>query len=54
LNSFPAMLAILSLAAVYIFAALPILWSVPPSYLSGNAAASGTVFISSIGIRAAS
>ncbi len=50
LNSFPAMLAILSLAAVFIFAALPIFWSVPPSYLSGNAAASGIAFISSIGI----
>jgi D-galactonate transporter len=50
LNSFPAMLAILSLAAVLIFAALPIFWSVPPSYLSGNAAASGIAFISSIGI----
>ena len=50
LNSFPAMLAILSLAAVFIFAALPIFWSIPPSYLSGNAAASGIAFISSIGI----
>ena len=50
LNSFPAMLAILSLAAVFIFAALPIFWSVPPSYLSGDAAASGIAFISSIGI----
>ncbi|WP_158940881.1 MFS transporter [Burkholderia sp. S171] len=50
LNSFPAMLAILCVAAVFIFAALPIFWSVPPSYLSGNAAASGIAFISSIGI----
>ena len=29
---------------------MPIFWSVPPSYLSGNAAASGIAFISSIGI----
>jgi D-galactonate transporter len=50
LNSFPAMLAILSVAAVLIFAALPIFWAVPPSYLSGNAAASGIALISSIGI----
>ncbi|MGF6969410.1 D-galactonate transporter [Paraburkholderia sp. WC7.3g] len=50
LNSFPTMLAILSLAAVLIFAALPIFWSVPTSHLSGKAAASGIAFISSIGI----
>ncbi|MGF6756746.1 MFS transporter [Paraburkholderia sp. GAS42] len=50
LNSFPAMLAILSLACVLIFAALPIFWSVPPSYLPGKAAASGIAFISSVGI----
>jgi D-galactonate transporter len=50
LNSFAAMLAILSIAAVLIFAALPIFWAVPPSYLSGNAAASGIALISSIGI----
>jgi D-galactonate transporter len=50
LASFPAMLAILSLACVLIFAALPIFWSVPPSYLPGKAAASGIAFISSIGI----
>jgi sugar phosphate permease len=50
LNSFPAMMAILSAAAVLIFAALPIFWSVPPSYLPGNAAAAGIALISSIGI----
>ncbi|KIG01439.1 major facilitator transporter [Caballeronia concitans] len=50
LDSFPAMLAILSAAAVLIFAALPIFWAVPPSYLSGNAAAGGIALISSIGI----
>ena len=50
LQSFPAMLAILSAAAVLIFAALPIFWALPPSYLSGNAAAAGIALISSIGI----
>ncbi|SAK46345.1 major facilitator transporter [Caballeronia arationis] len=50
LPSFPAMLAILSLACVLIFAALPIFWSVPSSYLTGKTAAAGIAFISSIGI----
>jgi D-galactonate transporter len=50
LNSFPAMMAILSAAAVLIFAALPIFWSVPPTYLPGHAAAAGIALISSIGI----
>ena len=50
LSSFPAMLAILSVAAVLIFAALPIFWTVPSGYLSGNAAAAGIALISSIGI----
>ncbi|WP_025599378.1 MFS transporter [Burkholderia sp. WSM2230] len=50
LSSFPAMLAILSLAAVLIFAALPIFWTVPSNYLSGAAAAGGIALISSIGI----
>ncbi|SAK87405.1 major facilitator transporter [Caballeronia hypogeia] len=50
LSSLPAMLAILSAAAVLIFAALPIFWSVPPTHLSGNSAASGIALISSIGI----
>jgi MFS family permease len=50
LSSFPAMLAILSLAAVLIFAALPIFWTVPSSYLSGTVAAAGIALISSIGI----
>ncbi|CAG4889532.1 MFS transporter [Paraburkholderia saeva] len=50
LGTFPVMLAILSLACVLIFAALPIFWSVPPGYLPGKAAASGIAFISSIGI----
>ncbi|MDR5741103.1 MULTISPECIES: MFS transporter [unclassified Caballeronia] len=50
LSSLPAMLAILSTAAVLIFAALPIFWAVPPSHLSGNEAAAGIALISSIGI----
>jgi sugar phosphate permease len=50
LSSFPAMLAILSLATLLIFSALPIFWTVPSSYLSGAAAAGGIALISSIGI----
>ncbi|NML31002.1 MFS transporter [Paraburkholderia antibiotica] len=50
LSSFAAMLAILSVAAVLIFAALPIFWAVPPSYLPVNTAAAGIALISSIGI----
>jgi hypothetical protein len=48
--SFPLMLAILSLAATLIFAALPIFWAVPASHLPGQSAAAGIAFISSIGI----
>jgi nitrate/nitrite transporter NarK len=44
------MLGILSIAAVLIFAALPIFWTVPSGYLSGKAAAAGIALISSIGI----
>jgi D-galactonate transporter len=50
LASFAAMLAILSGAAVLIFAALPIFWAVPPGYLSGRAAGAGIALVSSIGI----
>ena len=50
LSSFAAMLGILSIAAVLIFAALPIFWTVPSGYLSGKAAAAGIALISSIGI----
>ncbi len=50
LSSFAAMLAILSVACVLIFAALPIFWTVPSGYLSGKAAAAGIALISSIGI----
>ncbi|SAK93046.1 major facilitator transporter [Caballeronia fortuita] len=48
--SLPLMLAILSLAATLIFAALPIFWAVPASHLPGRSAAAGIAFISSIGI----
>ncbi|SAK72959.1 major facilitator transporter [Caballeronia glebae] len=48
--SFALMLAILSLAATLIFAALPIFWAVPASELPGKSAAAGIAFISSIGI----
>jgi len=48
--SFPLMLAILSLAATLIFAALPIFWAVPASHLPGKSAAAGIAVISSIGI----
>jgi D-galactonate transporter len=50
LPSLPAMLAILSVACVLIFAALPIFWSVPPGYLTARTAAPGIALISSIGI----
>lgn len=50
LPHFGAMLAILSVAAVLIFAALPIFWSLPRSYLPGHTAATGLAFISSVGI----
>ncbi len=49
-SSFGVSLAILSVAAVLIFAALPIFWALPPSHLPVHAAASGIAFISSIGI----
>lgn len=49
-SSLAAMLAILSVAAVLIFAALPVFWSLPPSYLPGAGAAAGIAMISSVGI----
>lgn len=48
--SFAAMLALLSVAAVLIFAALPVFWSLPPSHLPAHAAAAGIALISSVGI----
>jgi nitrate/nitrite transporter NarK len=49
-HSFAAMLALLSVATVLIFAALPIFWALPPSHLPVHTAATGIAFISSIGI----
>lgn len=49
-SSLAVSLGILSVAAVLVFAALPIFWSLPPSHLPRAATASGIAFISSIGI----
>jgi len=48
--SFAVMLGLLSVAAVLIFAALPVFWSLPPSHLPAHAAAAGIALISSVGI----
>lgn len=50
LASFPAMLAVLCLATVLVFAALPIFWAMPAAVLSKRATAAGIALISSIGI----
>lgn len=50
LQSFAAMLAILSCATILIFAALPIFWTMPSRCLSADAAAPGIALVSSIGI----
>ncbi|GAC1315835.1 MAG: MFS transporter [Collimonas sp.] len=50
LDSFVAMMAILSIAAALLYAAMPIFWALATSYLSGMAAAGGIALISSIGI----
>ncbi|UIN22016.1 MFS transporter [Herbaspirillum frisingense] len=49
-SSLAVSLALLSLAAVLIFAALPIFWSLPPGLLPAQAIAPGIAFISSVGI----
>lgn len=49
LPSLPLMLAILSVAVVCVYAAMPVFWAIPPAYLSGAAAAGGIAFISSVG-----
>ncbi|MBG7619059.1 MFS transporter [Herbaspirillum sp. AP02] len=49
-SSLAVSLGLLSLAAVLIFAALPIFWSLPPSLLPPQAIAPGIAFISSVGI----
>ncbi|MDE1180146.1 MFS transporter [Paraburkholderia sp.] len=49
-GSFAVVLALLSIAAVLIFAALPIFWTVPSAFLPSSTAAAGIALISSIGI----
>lgn len=49
-NSLAVMLGLLSLAALLIFSAHPVFWSVPASYFSGTGAAGGIALISSIGV----
>jgi len=48
-GSLALMLTILSIAVVLVYAAMPIFWAVPPSYLGSCAAAGGIALISSIG-----
>jgi ACS family phthalate transporter-like MFS transporter len=48
-NSWPAAIACLSLVSISYFAAAAIIWSIPPTYLSGDAAAGGIGVISSAG-----
>ncbi|CAG9266658.1 Putative tartrate transporter [Paraburkholderia unamae] len=43
------MIAILSIAVVCVYAAMPVFWAIPPAHLSGAAAAGGIAFISSVG-----
>jgi sugar phosphate permease len=49
-GSLVAALALLSTATVLLFAALPIFWAIPTSYLSAEARAGGIAVISSVGI----
>ncbi|MGU7780836.1 MFS transporter [Burkholderia sp. PU8-34] len=50
LPSLVAMMALLSLAAMLIFAAHPVFWAMPSTYFSGAGAAGGIALISSIGV----
>ena len=50
LPSIVAMMALLSIAAMLIFAAHPVFWAVPSAYFSGAGAAGGIALISSIGV----
>lgn len=47
--SLAALIALLSVATILTNAALPVFWSIPPSYLSGTGAAGGIALISSLG-----
>ncbi|KGF80245.1 major facilitator transporter [Massilia sp. JS1662] len=49
-GSLVAALALLSTATVLLFAAMPIFWAIPASYLSAEARAGGIAVISSVGI----
>ncbi|NRF88360.1 MFS transporter [Burkholderia gladioli] len=48
-HNWPAAIACLSLVSISYFAAAAIIWSIPPTYLSGDAAAGGIGVISSLG-----
>ncbi|ARF88220.1 nitrate/nitrite transporter [Burkholderia cenocepacia] len=50
LPSIVAMMALLSIAAMLIFAAHPVFWAVPSAYFAGAGAAGGIALISSIGV----
>lgn len=45
----PGMITLLTVAIACIYGAIPIFWSIPPTFLSGRGAASGIAIISSIG-----
>jgi MFS family permease len=49
-GSLAAALALLSIATILLFAALPIFWAIPTTYLSAEARAGGIAVISSVGI----
>jgi ACS family phthalate transporter-like MFS transporter len=48
-HNWPAAIACLSLVSISYFAAAAIIWSIPPTYLTGDAAAGGIGVISSLG-----
>jgi ACS family phthalate transporter-like MFS transporter len=48
-HNWPASIACLSLVSISYFAAAAIIWTIPPAYLKGNAAAGGIGVISSLG-----
>lgn len=48
-DSLPVALALLSVATVLLFAALPVFWAIPPACLPAGARAGGIAMISSIG-----
>lgn len=48
-GSLGIMLAVLTCAVIFIYAAIPIFWAIPPAHLRGSAAAGGIALISSLG-----